>query len=204
MRVCCVQCLRPLCHLWLPQSKLTSGQPLIMLVCDEGSSESRSFGVLVLALLSLPDSAFALSDAYLCTFTLERDVSIPGFLCIPLAVSTRHNIQGVNVRLSRRPAGMNSVLCSLEYNPQAGPTKFMIGTEQGNIMTCNRKAKNPQDRVGASFPGIKLLLHMVCLMAIGLCQSPLLASLAVVPAVAFKLASPLCPFAKLPICQAVN
>ncbi|KAL3145226.1 Dynein, 70 kDa intermediate chain, flagellar outer arm [Trebouxia sp. C0010 RCD-2024] len=42
---------------------------------------------------------------------------------------------------------------SLEYNPQAGPTKFMIGTEQGNIMTCNRKAKNPQDRVGASFPG---------------------------------------------------
>ena len=29
----------------------------------------------------------------------------------------------------------------------------MIGTEQGNIMTCNKKAKNPQDRVGASFPG---------------------------------------------------
>ena len=46
--------------------------------------------------------------------------------------------------------------CSLEYNPQAGPTKFMIGTEQGNIMTCNRKAKNPQDRVGASFPGLHL------------------------------------------------
>ena len=46
--------------------------------------------------------------------------------------------------------------CSLEYNPQAGPTKFMIGTEQGNIMTCNRKAKNPQDRVGASFPGVHL------------------------------------------------
>ena len=45
------------------------------------------------------------------------------------------------------------VWCSLEYNPQAGPTKFMIGTEQGNIMACNRKAKNPQDRVGTSFPG---------------------------------------------------
>lgn len=42
---------------------------------------------------------------------------------------------------------------SLEYNPAAGPTKFMIGTEQGNIMACNRKAKNPQDRVVASFPG---------------------------------------------------
>src|SRR5947209_3768961 len=26
---------------------------------------------------------------------------------------------------------------SLEYNPAAGPTKFMIGTEQGNIMACN-------------------------------------------------------------------
>lgn len=48
---------------------------------------------------------------------------------------------------------MHCVCYSLEYNPQAGPTKFMIGTEQGNIMTCNRKAKNPQDRVGASFPG---------------------------------------------------
>ena len=50
--------------------------------------------------------------------------------------------------------------CSLEYNPQAGPTKFMIGTEQGNIMTCNRKAKNPQDRVGASFPGVYLSLQL--------------------------------------------
>jgi len=48
----------------------------------------------------------------------------------------------------------------LEYNPQAGPTKFMIGTEQGNIMTCNRKAKNPQDRVGASFPGLYLTLRL--------------------------------------------
>ena len=49
--------------------------------------------------------------------------------------------------------GLYACCCSLEYNPQAGPTKFMIGTEQGAIMTCNRKAKNPQDRVGACFPG---------------------------------------------------
>ena len=58
--------------------------------------------------------------------------------------------------------------CSLEYNPQAGPTKFMIGTEQGNIMTCNRKAKNPQDRVGASFPGLHIptvLLVPACIPA---------------------------------------
>lgn len=99
---------------------------------------------------------------------------------------------------------MDVVLCSLEYNPQAGPTKFMIGTEQGNIMTCNRKAKNPQDRVGASFPGIKLLLHVVCLMAIGLCQLPSLASLAVVPAVAFMLASTLSPSRQLKMTVALR
>lgn len=42
---------------------------------------------------------------------------------------------------------------SLDFSPQAGPTKFMIGTEQGTILACNRKAKNPQDRVGAVYPG---------------------------------------------------
>ena len=35
----------------------------------------------------------------------------------------------------------------------AGPTKFMIGTEQGTVLMCNRKAKNPQDRVGAAYHG---------------------------------------------------
>lgn len=29
----------------------------------------------------------------------------------------------------------------------------MVGTEQGLILACNRKAKNPGDRVGASFAG---------------------------------------------------
>lgn len=41
----------------------------------------------------------------------------------------------------------------LEYDPQAGPTKFMVGTEQGSVLACNRKAKNPADRVGATFAG---------------------------------------------------
>ena len=41
----------------------------------------------------------------------------------------------------------------MEYNPAAGPTKFMVGTESGTIISCNRKAKNPQDRVGAAYPG---------------------------------------------------
>lgn len=42
---------------------------------------------------------------------------------------------------------------ALEYDPAAGLTKFMIGTEQGSVLSCNRKAKNPADRVGASYPG---------------------------------------------------
>jgi dynein intermediate chain 2 len=42
---------------------------------------------------------------------------------------------------------------SLEYESIAGPTKFMIGTEQGTVLMCNRKAKNPQDRVGTAYHG---------------------------------------------------
>mmetsp|Transcript_22273 Transcript_22273/g.48962 ORF Transcript_22273/g.48962 Transcript_22273/m.48962 type:complete len:569 (-) Transcript_22273:238-1944(-) len=41
----------------------------------------------------------------------------------------------------------------MEYDPAAGPTKFMVGTEQGTVVSCNRKAKNPIDRVGASYTG---------------------------------------------------
>ena len=29
----------------------------------------------------------------------------------------------------------------------------MVGTEQGVILLCNRKAKNPQDRIAAGFTG---------------------------------------------------
>lgn len=46
---------------------------------------------------------------------------------------------------------------TVEYSPQAGPTKFMVGTEQGVILSGNRKAKNPQDRIVASYPGKQLL-----------------------------------------------
>jgi dynein intermediate chain 2 len=35
----------------------------------------------------------------------------------------------------------------MEYEPAAGPTKLMVGTEQGTVLLCNRKAKNPADRV---------------------------------------------------------
>ena len=55
----------------------------------------------------------------------------------------------------RREKGSDTLLGGLvlEYDPAAGPTKFMVGTEQGLVLPCNRKAKNPADRVGASYGG---------------------------------------------------
>merc|ERR1719446_909030 len=42
---------------------------------------------------------------------------------------------------------------SMEYSAAAGPTKFLVGTEQGKIVSCNRKAKNPADRIGSTYEG---------------------------------------------------
>ncbi|KAF8065447.1 ODA6 [Scenedesmus sp. PABB004] len=42
---------------------------------------------------------------------------------------------------------------SLEYDPAAGPAKFMVGCESGTVLSCNRKAKQPADRVTASYGG---------------------------------------------------
>lgn len=39
------------------------------------------------------------------------------------------------------------------YDPAAGATKFMIGCESGALLACNRKAKNPSDRVAGAFYG---------------------------------------------------
>ena len=33
------------------------------------------------------------------------------------------------------------------------PTKFMVGTEQGIVLSCNRKAKSPSERIVASYNG---------------------------------------------------
>ena len=33
------------------------------------------------------------------------------------------------------------------------PTKFMVGTEQGTVMSCNRKAKTPAEKIVAVYPG---------------------------------------------------
>uniref|UniRef100_A0A8D0HGS3 Dynein intermediate chain 2, axonemal n=1 Tax=Sphenodon punctatus TaxID=8508 RepID=A0A8D0HGS3_SPHPU len=41
---------------------------------------------------------------------------------------------------------------SLEFEPTM-PTKFMVGTEQGVVISCNRKAKTPAEKIVATFSG---------------------------------------------------
>lgn len=38
---------------------------------------------------------------------------------------------------------------SLEYQASVGPSKFMVGTEQGIVLNCNRKTKAPSVRLKA-------------------------------------------------------
>ena len=40
---------------------------------------------------------------------------------------------------------------SMEYSSAGG--KFLVGTEQGKVVACNRKAKNPADRIGTIYEG---------------------------------------------------
>jgi dynein intermediate chain 2 len=64
-------------------------------------------------------------------------------------------LQLASVLFCCREKGSETLLggVSLEYDPAAGPTKFMVGCEQGSVLSCNRKAKNPADRVGSSYAG---------------------------------------------------
>ncbi|NWI18554.1 DNAI2 protein, partial [Crypturellus soui] len=41
---------------------------------------------------------------------------------------------------------------ALEFEPTM-PTKFMVGTEQGIIITCNRKAKTPPEKISGTYSG---------------------------------------------------
>ncbi|XP_060796151.1 dynein axonemal intermediate chain 2 [Neoarius graeffei] len=41
---------------------------------------------------------------------------------------------------------------SLEFEPTM-PTKFMVGTEQGLVVSCNRKAKTPGDKIVCTYSG---------------------------------------------------
>lgn len=60
--------------------------------------------------------------------------------------------------LPLRERGSEALLgaSALAYSPAAGPTKFLVGTEQGIVLACNRKAKNPADRVGTAYPGARV------------------------------------------------
>ena len=42
---------------------------------------------------------------------------------------------------------------TLSYDSAAGPSKFLVGTEQGSVLLCNRKAKTPGDNVASVYPG---------------------------------------------------
>ena len=45
--------------------------------------------------------------------------------------------------------------------------RFMVGTEQGCALLCNRKAKTPADRIVAAYTGARSLL---CVTATTLCS----------------------------------
>ncbi|CCW62771.1 unnamed protein product [Phytomonas sp. EM1] len=87
-----------------------------------------------------------------------------------LSVSTDGNVFVWDCRLPDKPTEIHSItednlllqpkstdggfkdvlggLC-LDYDPQVGgPAKYMIGTEQGVILSCNRKAKTQQEKIG--------------------------------------------------------
>ena len=49
------------------------------------------------------------------------------------------------------PATLGGV--SMEYSAAGGPTKFLVGTEQGKIVSCSRKGKTPADKIGTIYEG---------------------------------------------------
>jgi len=42
---------------------------------------------------------------------------------------------------------------SMEYSAAGGPTKFLIGTEQGKVISCSRKGKTNADKLGTVYEG---------------------------------------------------
>jgi dynein intermediate chain 2, axonemal len=67
------------------------------------------------------------------------------------ALHTGEPLEVLELRERGGDAGFGATC--LDYTPAAGPTKFMVGSEQGVVLACNRKAKLPSDRITASYPG---------------------------------------------------
>lgn len=74
---------------------------------------------------------------------------------LPEKPVTIHSISEDNVVLQPRnneggAKGILGGLC-LDYDPLVGgPAKYMIGTEQGTILSCNRKGKTQHEKLGAN------------------------------------------------------
>jgi dynein intermediate chain 2 len=51
------------------------------------------------------------------------------------------------------PAGGLMGGVSMEYSAAGGPTKFLVGTEQGKIVSCSRKGKTAADKIGTIYEG---------------------------------------------------
>eukprot|EP01061_Rhynchopus_euleeides_P034263 TRINITY_DN58007_c0_g1_i1.p1 TRINITY_DN58007_c0_g1~~TRINITY_DN58007_c0_g1_i1.p1 ORF type:complete len:602 (+),score=224.63 TRINITY_DN58007_c0_g1_i1:268-2073(+) len=51
------------------------------------------------------------------------------------------------------PKGVLGGIC-IDYDAQVGgPSKYMVGTEQGSVLLCNRKGKSPQDKISHCYHG---------------------------------------------------
>lgn len=51
------------------------------------------------------------------------------------------------------PKGELGGIC-IDYDPAVGgPSKYMVGTEQGSVLLCNRKGKTPQDKIQNCYNG---------------------------------------------------
>ncbi|KPA84631.1 putative dynein [Leptomonas pyrrhocoris] len=74
---------------------------------------------------------------------------------LPEKPVTIHSISEDNVVLQPRnneggAKGILGGLC-LDYDPQVGgPAKYMIGTEEGTVLSCNRKGKTQHEKLGSN------------------------------------------------------
>lgn len=70
-------------------------------------------------------------------------------------VQLRERGSGVATSSSGSAAAEGPCLAAtcLDYSASAGPAKFMVGTSSGAILSGNRKAKSPADRITGSFSG---------------------------------------------------
>ena len=60
-------------------------------------------------------------------------------------------IDSVKLFLILISRGHSKILLHLYFFPPTQPTKFMVGTEQGTIISCNRKAKTPPEKIVAIY-----------------------------------------------------